>query len=137
VGARVAKIVTTSEKQERRGNPAWAPGVSGNPKGRPLGARHKLQTNFLEALANDFAANGPQSISDLREKDPGKYLAIIASLCPKELNVNHSPLDGMTDAELFAAVDALHGWLAAQQDAAGNRGAGAQEQGALEPSGVH
>ena len=39
----------------------FKPGQSGNPKGRPKGARNRLGTRFLEALEADFNKFGTQS----------------------------------------------------------------------------
>ena len=49
----------TDEKKLRNLKP-FKPGQSGNPKGRPKGARNRLGTQFLEALEADFIS------SDLR-----------------------------------------------------------------------
>ena len=39
----------------------FKPGQSGNPKGRPKGARNRLGTQFLEALEADFNKFGTQA----------------------------------------------------------------------------
>jgi hypothetical protein len=44
----------TNAEHSRRGNPAWGPGVSGNPAGRPPGARNKA-TVAAEALLDGDA----------------------------------------------------------------------------------
>lgn len=64
-------------------------GVSGNPGGRPAGARDRVTKAFLDALADDFKQHGPDTIERAREKDPVAYLRVCASLVPKELDVNH------------------------------------------------
>lgn len=65
----------------------WVPGQSGNPKGRPKGARSKLAETFLAAYAADFEAHGPEVIAKVRADDPATYLRVAASILPKELNV--------------------------------------------------
>jgi hypothetical protein len=55
--------------------------------GRPLGARNKLGTAFLEALQQDFEQHGIEAIAECREKKPDKYVAICASLLPKEVDM--------------------------------------------------
>jgi hypothetical protein len=46
----------------------FKPGESGNPKGRPKGARNRLGTKFLEALEADFNKHGAQAIEQVRQK---------------------------------------------------------------------
>src|SRR6476646_9359973 len=55
---------------------AFKPGQSGNPKGRPKGARNRLGTQFLEALEADFNQFGPQAIALVREKKPEVYMRV-------------------------------------------------------------
>ena len=66
----------------------FQPGQSGNPKGRPKGARNRLGTQFLEALEADFNQFGPQAIALVREKKPEVYMRVVADLLPKEANIN-------------------------------------------------
>ena len=76
--------------QQARGRKAtqFKPGQSGNPKGRPKGARNRLGTQFLEALEADFNQFGPQAIAQVREKKPEVYIRVVADLLPKEANIN-------------------------------------------------
>src|SRR6478736_8308127 len=67
---------------------AFKPGQSGNPQGRPKGARNRLGTQFLEALEADFNQFGPQAIALVREKKPEVYMRVVADLLPKEANIN-------------------------------------------------
>jgi hypothetical protein len=53
--------------------PQWQPGQSGNPKGRPIGSRNKLNEKFILALHDDFAKHGPAVIAEVREKRPETY----------------------------------------------------------------
>ena len=61
-------------------------GHSGGP-GRPKGSRNKLAESFLKALADDFEARGVAAIVKVREADPSTYLKVIASLLPKEIDL--------------------------------------------------
>jgi hypothetical protein len=74
-------------KKQQRGRP-FRPGQSGNPKGRPTGARNRLSTHFLEALETDFSQFGPEAIVLVREKRPEVYVRVVADLLPKEANIN-------------------------------------------------
>ena len=76
----------TARKQPR-GRP-FQPGQSGNPKGRPKGARNRLGTQFLEALEADFNQFGSDAIALVREKKPEVYMRVVADLLPKEANIN-------------------------------------------------
>src|SRR5262245_31884747 len=49
--------------------------------------RNKLGTAFLEALQQDFEQHGVEAIAECREKKPDKYVAICASLLPKEVDM--------------------------------------------------
>jgi Family of unknown function (DUF5681) len=66
----------------------FKPGQSGNPKGRPKGARNRLGTKFLEALEADFNKHGAQAIEQVRQKRPEVYIKVVADLLPKEANIN-------------------------------------------------
>jgi hypothetical protein len=76
-----------TEKKLRNLKP-FQPGQSGNPKGRPKGARNRLGTAFLEALEVDFNQFGPQAIAQVREKKPEVYMRVVADLLPKEASIN-------------------------------------------------
>jgi hypothetical protein len=90
---------TTAPKQQI-GIP-FKPGQSGNPAGRPKGSRNKLGEAFLEALHDDFAANGVAAIQQARLESPIQYVKVIASLLPSEHKITFTEqYEAMTDAEL-------------------------------------
>ena len=82
------KRVTDNTEKKLRNLKPFKPGHSGNPKGRPKGARNRLGTQFLEALEADFNQFGPQAIALVREKKPEVYIKVVADLLPKEANIN-------------------------------------------------
>ena len=82
-------------------------GVSGNPKGRPKGARTKLGEMFLEALRDDWEKHGQSAVERVREEKPDAYLKVVASLMPKDLNVRVNPMEDMDDAELVRRLHDL------------------------------
>ena len=84
----------------------FKPGQSGNPGGKPIGARNRLQGDFMRALSEDFAAYGKAAIAQCRAEKPDAYLRIVASLFPKELEVKR-PLDDLSDEELENAIALL------------------------------
>jgi hypothetical protein len=86
-GTKKKQSSDNTEKKLRNLKP-FKPGQSGNPKGRPKGARNRLGTQFLEALEADFARFGPQAIVLMRERKPDIYIRVVAGLLPKEANIN-------------------------------------------------
>lgn len=101
---------TKPEQNPRyRGLKPFQPGQSGNPAGRPKGARSKLGEAFLENLLNDWSEHGVQAIADMRTKNPTDYCKVVASILPKEIAVTVSEYEDLSDAELaeqFAATAA-------------------------------
>lgn len=83
---------------------------AGNP-GRPKGARNKLGEQFIEALQADFQEFGKDAVVKVRTEKPDQYLKVIASLMPKDLNINVNQYDGMTDDELIERLRALDATL--------------------------
>jgi len=86
--SRTKKRLTDNTEKKLRNLRPFRPGQSGNPKGRPKGARNRLGTQFLEALEGDFNKFGPQAIAVVREKKPEVYMRVVADLLPKEANIN-------------------------------------------------
>ncbi len=78
---------TPSDAPKPKGNlmPPWKPGQSGNPAGRPKGARSILQEDFFKALQADFAQNGVAVLETMRAEKPNEYARMIASLMSKEV----------------------------------------------------
>lgn len=98
----------------------FQPGQSGNPKGREKGSRNKLGEEFIEALQADFKEHGKAAIVAVRTEKPDQYLKVIASIVPKDLNVNVNNFDGLSDDELRSELRGLAATLAAfVGDAAG------------------
>ena len=64
----------------------FQPGHPGGP-GRPKNSRNRLSTKFLDALAKDFEEHGEGVLKIVRAEDPSGYLRVVASLMPKELDI--------------------------------------------------
>jgi hypothetical protein len=83
----------------------FRPGQSGNPGGKPVQSRNRITGAFLAALADDFDEHGRSAIVACREQTPSRYLAIVASLLPKQLEVaQEKPVREMTREELEAEI---------------------------------
>jgi len=78
----------------------------GNP-GRPKGSRNKLGEAFLEAMHNDFVEHGVAVIERVRCEKPDQYLKVIASILPKDLNINVNQMDDLSDDELIERIRSL------------------------------
>lgn len=87
----------TAPKQ--RGRP-FMPGQSGNPSGRPKGAKNKLTDLFLSAIADDFAEHGAEALARVRAQDPASYLKIVGGLIPRELVLQREESPAVDYAEL-------------------------------------
>ena len=103
-----------TEKQQSQ----WKPGQSGNPAGRPKGARNKLSENFLSALADDFDTYGRDIIAKVRETRPNEYLRVVAATLPKrhETESADRPLERMTDEELTRIIRDTEQALTSESD---------------------
>lgn len=101
-GGKTGKPVPPVQYQFKPGNP-----------GRPKGSRNKLGEDFIAALHDDFQAHGKAAIVKVRDEKPDQYLKVIASIVPKDLNVNVNNYDGMSDDELRDELRGLAATLAA------------------------
>ena len=86
---------------------------------------------FIADLYADWLAHGFATIEKVRTTRPADYLKVIASILPKDVNMNVSPFEHMTDAELDALIARL---LAERDDGAEREGPPSREQIAFGPS---
>jgi len=56
--------------------------------GRPRGARSKLGEAFLEDLRDAWMTQGATALRRCAEEEPAQFCKIVASLMPKDFNVN-------------------------------------------------
>ena len=58
--------------------------LSGNPAGRPKGARNLLSESVLKELINHWEENGLNAIDRTCKEQPAAYLRAVLSLVPKD-----------------------------------------------------
>jgi hypothetical protein len=92
-----------------RGRP-FAPGVSGNPNGRPVGHRTRQQFSaaFAEDLAEVWAEHGKASMLHTARSNPETFFAVCSKLVPKdvELTIRQNYSGGLneTDLQILRAI---------------------------------
>ena len=124
--------ILSGEKRDEHGR-FIIPPVS---PGRPKGSRNKLAEAFTQAMHDDFMEHGPKVIETVRVEKPDQYLKVIASLVPKDVNLNVNNLDELSDAELAERVQSLAAQLAPfLTGGTGNadEGAGSEEGARITP----
>lgn len=86
-------------------------GTSGNPKGRPKGARGKIQKDLKQVLFDIVANNIDNIQSDLDLLDPKERLVMmekfISYLIPKAINQNNINVDKLTETQINQIIDKL------------------------------
>jgi hypothetical protein len=69
-------------------------------------------------LLRDFRHGGPKAIERVRRTQPAAYLKILALLCPREHEVQHSnPIKALTDEQLETTIRYIEAALAEQAGA--------------------
>jgi len=75
--------------------------------GRKRGSRNRLGEDFITALADDFAKHGAAAIERVRQEKPSDYIKVVASLLPRDVNLNVRPLDDLSDEQLLERLRSL------------------------------
>lgn len=113
--ARKVATVSTEGKQSSTGNLIpFRPRQSGNPRGRPKGARNKLGEQFLADVYDSWQVHGAAAIATVARDHPVEYLKLVASLLPKEsgLKPPSNALEEMSEEDLEQALNDVRQYLA-------------------------
>lgn len=110
--------------------------TKGNP-GRPKGSKNKLTEAFWSDYAAAWETHGQAALEAVATSEPAKFVAVAASLMPKDVNVNTTITD-MTDEQLESRIASLAKQVGdAIGFAAGNGAAPDGEKAPLRPNQIN
>lgn len=91
----------------------------GQPKigGRTKGTRNKLTADFIAGLSKAFDEFGEAALRVVATEEPAQFLRVIASLCPKEMEITETKLQALSDDDIDALIIAVRGRLGVAGDA--------------------
>jgi hypothetical protein len=73
--------------------------------GRPKGVRNKLSGAFLNDLLEEWNAGGREALRIARIEDPVRFSIMVASLLPKEMQIEVGPLQELSEDKLIAYIE--------------------------------
>lgn len=76
----------------------WQPGQSGNPLGRPIGARARFSEAAMANLLDDWVKHGPAVLAKVRKDDPSTYLRVAFNTIPKDVQIAIEQRTGPLDS---------------------------------------
>jgi hypothetical protein len=99
---------SNSEQSRRPGNPAWKPGVSGNPTGRARGSRNKSALIMEALLDGDAEAIGRTAVNLAKHGNIAALRLCMARLIPprreRAVAFELPPIDCAADAAKASAA---------------------------------
>ena len=66
----------------------WMLGQSGNPAGRPIGARGRFSQQFIADLTNAWEQYGADALAQTAKLYPDRFVGICSHLIPKDVSVS-------------------------------------------------
>ena len=90
---------------ERTSAGRFPKGISGNPAGRPRGAKGKFSEALVTDFARDWQEHGAEVVARVRVENPVAYLSVASRLVPREFLIESGgAIEQMSDEELIAIV---------------------------------
>ena len=80
------------------GNPDWKPGVSGNPTGRPKGARTRFGEDFVNEFMEHWKVHGKHCLDDLANNNSEAYARVAIAILPKIVELGDDTKDILAEA---------------------------------------
>jgi hypothetical protein len=98
----VAQITHSSQDSKGR----FLPGNTMS-KGRPKGSKQKLSIAFLADLERAWEEHGNSVIMRVIAERPQDFLKVIANILPRDVNLQVTQLDELSDEQLLRKLNAL------------------------------
>ena len=87
----------------------WKKGQSGNPYGRPLGSRQKVNERFLHDFASVWNVHGRKALVACAKDDPSTFVRVAAALLPAKVDLDIANRSDRTleavQADIAAAIE--------------------------------
>jgi hypothetical protein len=84
-------------------------GMSGNPNGKPIGARNKLKEAFWVDFCEAWRTHGQAALSIVAQEDPSTFVKVAASIMPKETELTMRELSARDLSDDALAAIAVGG----------------------------
>lgn len=83
----------------------WQPGESGNPNGRPVGARARFTEQFAADVAEAWRKHGAGIVDQMATTEPMRFAELCARLMPKDVSMTlQQRLPGNLEPDDWAVV---------------------------------
>ena len=89
----------------------WRPGESGNPSGRPIGARGRFSEQMISDIARSWSTHGPAALEKMAKTDNTRYVEICSRLIPRDvaLTVQQQLPGGLDPADWSVMLELVQG----------------------------
>ena len=101
---------------ERTAVGTWKPGQSGNPRGKPLGARTKFIREIVELLGKSWHERGREVVTKVINEHPVEYLKICARLIPRDVHLTqHDAASSLSEEAVNELLEQIRKEIAAKK----------------------